>query len=105
MTSAVLNVLITDDEIFESDETFNLVIDVFSLPRNVAVGDITQATVTILNDDGNKVYLFTIHDITTNYIRRSTYVLVNHSIAVACLQLLYVEKIIWLYFNLANRKF
>ena len=54
ITSAVLNVLITNDNIFESDETFNLVIDVFSLPPNIAIGDINQATVTILNDDGNK---------------------------------------------------
>lgn len=52
MTSASFHVSITDDEIFESNETFSLAIDLFSLPPNVAVGVVNQATVTILNDDG-----------------------------------------------------
>lgn len=70
VTSAMFNVSISNDDIFESNETFNLIIDVFSLPSNIAVGDISQAAVTILNDDGNKFIilcsLFTIHNIANN---------------------------------------
>ena len=58
MTSAALSILITDDEIYESDEAFYLNIDRLSLPPNVAVGDISQVTVNILNDDGNFSYSY-----------------------------------------------
>ena len=51
MITALLNVLITDDDIFESNETFELIIDIYSLPPNVFTGNTSQATVIILNDD------------------------------------------------------
>ena len=51
MTTALFNVSITDDDIFESNETFDLIIDIYSLPSNAAAGDTSQATVIILNDD------------------------------------------------------
>ena len=52
LTTALFNVSITNDDIFESNETFDLSINIFSLPSNAAVGDPSQATVIILNDDG-----------------------------------------------------
>ena len=52
MTSVLLSVSINADNIFESNETFDLIINVFSLPSNVTIGDTSQATVSILNDDG-----------------------------------------------------
>ena len=52
MTSTLLTILITDDSIFESNETFDLLINIFALPSNITIGDTSQATVTILNDDG-----------------------------------------------------
>ena len=52
MTSVVINIYITNDEIFEGNETFDLVLNISSLPPNVTVGDIGQATVIILDDDG-----------------------------------------------------
>ena len=52
ITSAFLNISITNDEIFEANETFDLVLNSSSLPPNVTAGDIGQATVIILNDDG-----------------------------------------------------
>ena len=41
---------IIDDHILEQDETFYLSLQ--SLTDNVIVGDISQATVTIMNDEG-----------------------------------------------------
>ena len=55
MTSALFDILINNDNIFENNETFNLIINVFSLPSNVTVGDTNQATVTIMNDDGKHI--------------------------------------------------
>ena len=52
ITSAFLNISITNDEIFEGNETFDLVLNSSSLPPNVTAGNIGQATVIILNDDG-----------------------------------------------------
>ena len=56
MTSVFFNISITNDEIFEANETFDLVVNVSSLPLNVTIGDIGQATVIILNDDGKQCY-------------------------------------------------
>ena len=52
ITSAFLDISITNDEIFEGNETFDLALNLSSLPPNVTVGDIGRATVLILNDDG-----------------------------------------------------
>ena len=52
MTLALFNVSINNDNILESNETFNLIIDQSSLPNSVTVGDPGQTTVTILANDG-----------------------------------------------------
>ena len=44
---------IIDDQILEQDEIFYL--DLQSLPDNVIVGDISQATVAIVNDEGKYI--------------------------------------------------
>ena len=46
-------ILITDDNILESNETFYLTIEEFSLPSKVTTdGAISQVNVTITNNDG-----------------------------------------------------
>ena len=50
-TSASFKISITDDDIVERDELFNLIIDTNSLPNDVTVGNPGNSTVTILNDD------------------------------------------------------
>ena len=52
VTHVVFNVTITEDNILEDDENFSLTIDSFSLPSNVTVDNLSQATVTILDNDG-----------------------------------------------------
>ena len=52
VTRVVFNVTITEDNILEDDENFSLTIDSFSLPINVTVDNLSQATVTILDNDG-----------------------------------------------------
>ena len=52
MDSVFFNVSIINDEIYEGNETFNLIVNVTSLPLNVTVGDPNQATITVFNDDG-----------------------------------------------------
>ena len=49
VSSVSFDISIIDDEILEQNESFNL--GLCSLPDNVIVGDVSQATVTILNDD------------------------------------------------------
>ena len=49
VSSASFNISITDDQILENDESFTL--SMAPLPVNVVFGDISQATVTILNND------------------------------------------------------
>lgn len=51
MTRFPFNVSITNDNITEINEKFDLIIDILSLPLNVDVGDVYQATVIILDDD------------------------------------------------------
>ena len=60
-TEASLNVSLTDDNIFERNEHFMITIDPSSLPNNVTVGDPSEATVTIVDNDGknyNLVYCY-----------------------------------------------
>lgn len=52
MTNVSFNISIANDEVYEGNETIDLVINVTSLPLNVTVGENNQATVIILNDDG-----------------------------------------------------
>ena len=50
------NVNITNDTVFESNETFLLTINKNSLPELIKVGDIPTATVTIVDDEeGNYI--------------------------------------------------
>ena len=56
MTSALLDITINIDDNFENNETFDLGINIFSLPPDVTVGDTNQATVTIMNDDGKYIH-------------------------------------------------
>ena len=58
VNSSQLNILITDDNILEDDETFNLTINQSSLPDGVVVGDPSQVTVTIVDDDGEGITLY-----------------------------------------------
>ena len=52
VTSVPFNVSITDDNVLEDDENFLLTIDTSSLPNNVTVDNPSQATVTIVDNDG-----------------------------------------------------
>jgi len=52
MTEAVFNVSINDNEILEEAETFNMIINSSSLPNNVTIGELGEAVVTILDNDG-----------------------------------------------------
>ena len=51
-TNASFVVIIDNDDLKEDNETFNLNISTSSLPSSVTVGDPSQTTVTIVNDDG-----------------------------------------------------
>ena len=54
VTSAQFNIPITDDNIFEENETFEVSIDSFSLPSGVTIGDNGQFTMTIMDNDGKQ---------------------------------------------------
>ena len=51
MTRIPLNVLINDNNILERNETFSLVINKSSLPKDVTVEDRGNITVTIVDND------------------------------------------------------
>ena len=53
VSSALFAIPITDDEILEQSETFT--IEISLLPINVIVGDVSETTITIINDDGKYV--------------------------------------------------
>ena len=57
VTRVPFDVTINDDRVLEADETFNLVIDPTSLPRNVTRGNIDRTTVIIRDNDGKKTLL------------------------------------------------
>ena len=48
---------IKDDDVYESDETFQLVIDHSGLPSRISRADPYRSTVTILNDEERKHFL------------------------------------------------
>ena len=52
MTFATFDVIIINDSIPEDNENFGLEVISSSLPTGVALGTINQATVTIVDDDG-----------------------------------------------------
>ena len=60
MTIASFNIAITDNDILEINETFELVINVSSLPSDVTVGIPAKVTVIIVDDDGKyiKIYVY-----------------------------------------------
>ena len=66
MTTTVLDVPINNDGICESNETFILTIDTFSLPDKAIHGDPSQTTVTILDDDSE--LLHEIYEHSSKYI-------------------------------------
>ena len=51
-TCATFNISIVDDTIYEPNETFMLAINSSTLPTNVSLGYPSQATVTMVDDDG-----------------------------------------------------
>ena len=55
-TDVSFDVTIINDTVLENNETFSLTIIGDSLPENVTLGKITQATVTIVNDGGSCKY-------------------------------------------------
>lgn len=54
MTRVSFNINITDDELFEGPETFNVAILSGSLPRFVDTGNHVRATITIVDDEKRK---------------------------------------------------
>ena len=52
MTNTPYDILVTNDNLLEDNETFFIFLNPASLPSDVMVGDINQATITIINDDG-----------------------------------------------------
>jgi len=53
MTSVSFDISIINDTIFEGNESFSLNINPNLLPNNVSIGDYDEATVEIIDDDGN----------------------------------------------------
>ena len=52
LTEAIFNISLIDDDILEVTETFILIINPSSLPNNVTIGELGEAAVTILDNDG-----------------------------------------------------
>ena len=52
MTRVPFNVSIATDSVFEGNETFYLLINASTLPREVSVKNPGQTTVIIVDDDG-----------------------------------------------------
>ena len=56
MTRATFNVSITNDNILEANETFELAINISSLLSDVIIGTPGRVTVTIVDDDGEYIW-------------------------------------------------
>ena len=54
MTNISYNIIVTNDNLLENSETFYIFLNPALLPSGVIVGDINQAAVTIINDDGKQ---------------------------------------------------
>lgn len=57
MTRSSISIPIFNDEFIEENETFNLTINPSSLSSGVTIGDPSQATVTILDDDSEYLHI------------------------------------------------
>ena len=55
MTTALLSVPIKDDNVFENNELFRLIIDSTSLPNDVTLGNLRVSAMTIVDDDGKSI--------------------------------------------------
>ena len=64
VTNVSFDIMISDNNQPESDETFYLIINSFSLPHNITITDLGQAIVIILDDDCKLYYCITyfVHD-------------------------------------------
>ena len=60
VTKVSFNVSITNDNILEGNETFNLLINASSLPTRISVGDPGQSTVNISASDGECKLIYTV---------------------------------------------
>ena len=60
---------ITDNDVLEGNENFNLTINASSLPNRVTVTNPYQATVTIVDNDG-KIYLVELKSIEYSYTKK-----------------------------------
>ena len=58
VTTASFNIPITDDNILENNEDIQIEINVSSLPSRVSVSNPSQATVTIVDNDGKINYTY-----------------------------------------------
>ena len=74
MTSVSFNISITNNNVIEAEENFELTINNSSLHNNVTVEFPDQATVTIVDDDGIHTY---IHTYIYTYIHTYTYTYVH----------------------------
>ena len=69
ITSSFLYISITDDNILEGNEYFNILIDLSSLITGITVGNVDRATVTISDADSKQyMYLVMLKKHLYNYI-------------------------------------
>ena len=59
-TVALLTIPINDDNTFEGNENFTLIIDSSSLPNGVTINNPSWTTVTIIEDEGNDIFCTTV---------------------------------------------
>ena len=57
VTTALCNISITDDNLFENNEDIQIKINSSSLPDRVSVSNSGQATITIVDNDGKIILL------------------------------------------------
>ena len=57
----MFNVSLTDDNTFERNEIFMITIDPSSLPNNITVGDPSEASVTIMDNDGKNYNVYLVY--------------------------------------------
>ena len=56
LTKVSYDIIVLNDNVLEGNETFYVFINPVTLPRDVTVGDIYQAGITIINDDSKWWY-------------------------------------------------
>ena len=59
VTHATINIPVVDDNIFEGNENFTVLIDLLSLPSYITILNPSEAVVTILDNDGKLAPLLT----------------------------------------------